>query len=238
MAVAASLALLALGACGIEVWPDRESAVVENIRVDRVATFPEGSRFILRDSLTPILISGYHAGYLCSEILEMGLDSGLTGNDRPTFRPRTRVRLPEVPDCPLETAGRDTSITRVFGAGMDTVWFANSSDLITDSAAVVTGRIAYDTIRGVPAGVVSEFEIGRWRYQDSTIQGSILRADSLTSCEFPDWAEVSRPPGYKAGDTVMVRIALITLDSAASPDSCGGLRVDSLMVSAAPPSGP
>lgn len=235
MAAAVSVVLLAfVGACGIQVWPDRESAVVEGVRVDRVRAMPEGSRFILRDSLTSILLEGYHAGYLCSEILEIGLDSGLTGNGRPTFGPRTRVRLPEAPDCPADTGGRDTVLTRVFGSGADTVWFANSSGDITDTAAVVSGRVSYDTVRGVPKGVVQSFEAGRWTYLDSAIQGKILYSDSLNSCELPEWAVDSRPADYAPGDTVEIRIALITLDSAESPDACAGIRRDSLRVSASP----
>jgi len=238
MTAAAAAAMLALvGACGIQVWPDRESAVAEGIRVDRVAALPEGSRFILRDSLTRILFEGYHAGYLCSEILEMVLDSGLTGDGRHTFSPRTRVRLPEAPDCPADTEGRDTVLTRVFGAGTDTVWFANSSGVMTDTANVIGGRMSLDTIRGVPGGATKEFTAGRWTYLDSAAQGKLLYSDSLTSCEFPEWATDSRPADYGPEDTVTIRIALVTLDSAESPDSCKGIRRDSIRVSGAPPRG-
>lgn len=219
--------------CGEGVWPDREGQEVENIRVDTVHSLPKGGRFILRDSATAILFSGYHAGYECSRVLEMSLDSADTGSVS-TYKPRTRVRLPATPDCPIDGGGRDTILTRIF-SGPDTVRFANSFGAITDTAVVVRGSFSFDTIKGVPDSVTRAFRSGKWEYRDSSaVVGKEIRSDSLSSCQYLDHAEHSRPPDYKQGDTITVRIALVTLDSAEVADGCLGSHSDFFQPSPAP----
>lgn len=229
-------ALLLASGCGKSVWPDREGAEAENIRVDTVRALPEGSRFILRDSATEILLSGYHAGYECSRILEMSLDSADTGSS-PTYRPRTRVLLPATPDCPVDAGDRDTVLTHIF-TGSDTVRFANSSGTVTHTAVVVKGALSFDTVKGVPDSVTRNFRSGRWIFSDSSAVAAVGRtvsADSLPACQFLNHAEHSRRAGYRQGDTVTVRIALVTLDSADVPDGCLGTRPDIIQAFPAPP---
>lgn len=222
---AAAFALL-LSACGQSVYPDREPATVENIRVQGAKFLPLGGRFILADSAASIRLIGIHTGYKCSEILEMGLAASPAGTP-PAFLPRTRIRLPAAPDCAVDSAGRDTAITRVFPAVPDTVRLANSSGVVTDIAAVIRGTLEYDSLIGVPnLGLITK---GPWLFRDSSAIGPRrLYGDSLSSCRLLNQASWS-----KAKDTVKVRLSFVTLDSAAAPDTChGAVRLDSLDPSA------
>lgn len=217
-----AIALLLL-ACGGSVYPDRDPATVENVRVESARFLPLGGRFILADSATPIRFTGVHTGFDCSKILEMGLAAAPAGTP-PAYRPFTRVQLPAAPDCPVDTAGRDTAFTLVFPAGPDPIRLANSSGLITDSAEVIRGTLEYDSLIGL-LGIAGTISKGAWSFRDSSSIGPRqVRGDSLSSCLFLNQATWS-----KANDTVKVRLSFVTLDSAAAPDACHGVpRVDSL----------
>ena len=210
---------LCLAGCGQGVWPDRQPTIVEDIRVDGVSFVPAKSRFVLRDSTTKVLFKGYHPGYLCSEVLDLGLDP-VASSSPLAFGPKTRIRLPADADCPLDSSGRDTLITKVFGAGNDSIIrLINSTGSLTDSARLVRGRFSNDSLTGVPAGIVHTFSRGRWTYLDSTSQlPRRLFADSLTVCEYLNRATYSRQDSI-----VKVQISLVTLDPAFAPDSCHGI---------------
>lgn len=218
----AAFAIL-LAACGQSVYPDRDPVTVENIRVEGARFLPLGGRFILADSASSIRLIGIHTGYRCSEILEMGLAAMPTGNP-PAFLPSTRIRLPAAPDCAVDSAGRDTSITRAFPAGPDTVVrLANSSGVITDAATVIRGTLQFDSLIAVPTlGFITK---GPWVFRDSSVNAPRkLFGDSLSSCRKFNHATWS-----KSKDTVKVRLSFVTFDSAAAPDSChGAFRLDSL----------
>lgn len=212
-----------LTACGGSVYPDRDPTTVENIRVESARFLPLGGRYILADSATSIRFTGVHTGYECSKILEMGLAATPAGIP-PAYRPFTRVQLPASPDCPVDTAGRDTAFTLVFPAGPDPIRLANSSGAVTDSAEVVRGTLEYDSLIGV-LGIAGTISKGAWSFRDSSgIGPRQVRGDSLSSCRFLNQATWS-----KEKDTVRVRLSFVTLDSAAAPDTCHGApRVDSL----------
>jgi hypothetical protein len=211
-----------LAACGQSVYPDRDPVTVENIRVEGARFLPLGGRFILADSASGIRLIGIHTGYKCSDILEMGLAASPAGNP-PAFLPRTRIRLPAAPDCAVDSAGRDTSIARVFPAGPDMVRLANSSGVITDTATVIRGTLEYDSLIAVPTlGFITK---GPWIFRDSSAIGPRkLFGDSLSSCRILNHANWS-----KVKDTLKVRFSIVTRDSSAAPDTChGAFRLDSL----------
>jgi hypothetical protein len=223
------MAFSALAGCDQSVYPDREPAVVEGIRVDSLRFLPRGTRFVLADSATQVRFVRFHPGYACTQVLTMTLARTDTGAV-PTFFPSTKVRLPAAPDCPVDSGGRDSLIAHVFGAGTGAVRLANSSGAITDSAIVARGSMAFDTLNGVKgiAGTVSK---GRWTLRDSSVLAPrLLFADSLSSCEFLNQADYANK-----GDTVTVRLSWVTLDAAVSPDSCRGpAHADSVPAPRAP----
>jgi hypothetical protein len=212
----AAAVLLVLAACGEGVYGDRNATTTDNIRVDSVRIIPFGSRFVLADAPTRLMFIGFNTGYECSEILRLELSSIPSGSPA-AFRPDTRVRLPAVPDCALDSGGRDTTVTHVFGADLGFARIANSSGKVTDSTRVVRGAFARDSIVGVPgiAGTVSK---GAWTFRDSSsIASRMLFGDSLSSCRYVNHASY-----FRSKDTIRVRFSYVTLDPSASPDSCRG----------------
>ncbi len=201
--------------CGQSTWSDRQPAIVEGIRVDSLRFLPAHSRFVLIDSATKVLFKGYHvgygrhAGYDCTEILEMKLES-LTKSQPAAFGPKTRVRLPTGVDCPLDTAGQDSLLSYVFPAGRDSIIrLYNSSGRLTDSAMLVRGRLFQDSLKGKPSGEAHLFTQGHWTFLDST--AAIRRrlfVDSLGCGDF-----LNRGTYSIHVDTVKVRISWVTLDS-------------------------
>lgn len=223
--VLAAVLAAGLAACGGNVYPDRDPATVENVRVESARFLPLGTRYIPSDTAVGIRFGGLRTGYACSEILEAALASVPTGNP-PAFMPSTSVRLPATPDCAVDTAGVDTVITRRFSPPppVDAFYIrlANSSGKVTDSARLVRGTMGYDSLIGVPGttGVISK---GPWSFRDSSVIGPRqVRGDSLPSCRF-----LNQATWAKAKDTVKIRLSFVTLDSAAAPDTCRGApRVD------------
>jgi hypothetical protein len=229
LAVHAAAALFT--ACGGGVYPDREAATVENVRVQSARFLPLGGRFILADSATGIRFTGMHIGYACSEILNVGLAPEMTGTP-PAFRPSTRVRLPTAPDCPVDTAGIDTLITRVFTGATDTlrIRLANSTGAVTDDALLIRGSLEYDSLEGViTPGYIAK---GPWLFRDSSSIGPrLFYGQDLSSCRFLNHATWSRTK-----DTVKVRFSFVTLDPAAAADTCRGeVRLDSIPPAVYPP---
>lgn len=223
LCVTAAFTLLCLAACGEGVYGDRDPATVDGIRVDSVRILPFGSRFVLADAPTRLRFIRIKTGYACSEVLRMDLSSLPTGSPA-VFKPDTRIRLPAVPDCALDTAGRDTTVTHVFGADPAFVRMGNSSGKATDSARVVSGTLGQDSLIGV-LGLAGTLSKGPWTFRDTSSQASrMLFGDSLASCSVFNHASYSR-----IKDTVWIRFSYVTLDPSAAPDSChGGAHADSV----------
>lgn len=204
-------------ACSVDPGQDRAGAEAAGIRIDSVRFLPFGSRFVLADSATDVAFLGYHAGYVCSRFLELGLADAPTGAV-PAYRPVTRIRLPGGGECPVDSGGRDTVAAHVFAAGA-LIRLADVSGRVTDSALLVRGRIAYDSIVGVPDSAGKSFAAGKIAYRDGGpgLPGE-LSADSVPACRYLNSAD--REPG--SGDTLKIRYTWVTLDPSASPDSCRG----------------
>jgi hypothetical protein len=224
-ALAIHFAAAFLAACGGGVYPERDPATVENVRVESARFLPSGGRFILADSVTRIGFTGIRIGYACSEILNVDLASVPAGTP-PAFRPSTRVRLPASPDCAVDTAGIDTVVTHAFPGAHNAmrVRLANSTGAVTDSALLVNGTIGYVILSGVP-GIAGTLSNGPWTFRDSSgLAPRRIYGDSLPSCRHLNQATFA-----KSKDTVTVRLSFVTLDSAAAPDAClGGVHSDSL----------
>lgn len=224
-ALAIQFAAAFLAACGGGVYPERDPATMENVRVEGARFLPPGGRFILADSATRIGFTGMQIGYACSEILTVELASIPAGTP-PAFRPSTRVRLPASPDCAVDTAGIDTVVLHAFpGApGATRVRLANSNGAVTDSALLVNGTIGYVLLSGVP-GIAGTLSNGPWTFRDSSgLAPRRIYGDSLPSCRHLNQATYA-----KSKDTVTVRLSFVTLDSAAAPDAClGEPHADSL----------
>ena len=223
-ALAVKMAAGVFAACGGGVYPDREPATVENVRVESARFLPLGGRFILADSATGIRFTGMHIGYSCSEIINVGIAPVMTGNPL-AFRPSTRVRLPATPDCPVDTAGLDTTVTDVFpGAPAPIrIRLANSTGAVTDSARLIRGSLEYDSLEGViTPGYIAK---GPWLFRDSSSNGPRqFYGNDLPSCRFLNHATWS-----KTKDTVKVRLSYVTFDSAAASGACRGeVHMDSL----------
>jgi hypothetical protein len=218
----AGASLLCLAACGEGIYGDRKPTTVSNIRVDSVRILPFGSRFVVADVPTRLRFLRFHAGYACSDVLRMELSSLPSGSPA-VFRPATRVSLPSVPDCALDSLGRDTTVSHVFGADLDSVRVGNSSGKVTDAAQVVRGTLALDSLVGV-LGIAGTLSKGPWTFRDSSSQASrMLFGDSLASCRIFNHASYER-----IKDSVRVRFSYVTLDPSAAPDSCrGGAHADS-----------
>jgi hypothetical protein len=204
---------LAAAACSVDPDLDRAGTIANGIAIDSVRFLPFGSRFVLKDSASPIAFLGYHAGYACSRFLELGLGTGPEGAP-PAYRPSTRVRLPAGDECPLDSGARDTSATYAFKDG-DTIRLATPAGTITDSARLVAGRLDSSSIRGVPDSN-RVFTAGKLTYMDSSAHGRVLVADSVPDCMYlnsADWEKGSR-------DTVTVRITWVTVDAGSGPAGC------------------
>jgi hypothetical protein len=214
---------LAAAACSVDPGQGRAGTVATGIAIDSVRFLPFGSRFVLRDSAAPIAFLGYHAGYVCSRFLDLGLKDEPEGEPL-AFRPSTRVRLPGEDECALDSGGRDTSAVHVFRDG-DTIRLANSAGKITAKAELVSGRLDSNTIRGVPDsnGI---FTVGKLTYRDSPAAGKLLDADSVPDCMYLNSAEWAKG----AGDTVAVHLTWVTLDPEASAGGCEGARTDQILV--------
>ncbi|MEO7426276.1 MAG: hypothetical protein ABI036_13895 [Fibrobacteria bacterium] len=227
----AAMGLPGLHGCGVGSEVDREPSIVTGIRLDSVIFVPAGSRFILKDSTTELLIRRFFPGYACSQVLEMDLDSAASGNP-PAYSPLTRVQLPAAANCALDSAeGRDTSITHVFRAG-ELIRLANSAGSITDSAALVQGEFEYDSLAGVFSSVTHVFSSGHYSVVDSGAgTGRYLYIDTLACGQYLNHAEAR-----ESGDTLKVRLSLVTLDPGSAPDSCrGSTHEDTVAISAARP---
>lgn len=201
------LSILALAACSVDPGTDRAGAVADGIAIDSVRFLPIGSRFLLRDSAVPIAFLGYHAGYVCSRFLRLGLEDAPSGAT-PAYRPDTRVRLPASDECALDSGGRDTVVTHVF-SGDSAVRLANPLGTVTDAALPVPGKMGFDSLRGLPdsLGILSN---GNVTYRDSAATGTgELRLDSLPRCRYLNSADREK----SKGDTLIVRYSWVDLDS-------------------------
>jgi len=222
--VGLSVIAVALSACSVDPGTDRTGTLVAGIQVDSVRFLPIGSRFVLRDSAASIAFLGYHAGYVCSRFLRLGL-ADAPGGIPPAYRPETQVRLPASDECALDSGARDTTASHVFASSEDTVRLANSADTVTDVAVLVSGQFKLDSLRGVPDSN-SIFTVGKLTYAKSdSAAGPVLTAYSVPACIYLNSAEWEK--GQK--DTVTVRYTWLFLDPADSPDSCQGPTHDEVL---------
>ncbi len=216
---------LLLAACSVDPGADRAGAVAEDIAIDSVLFLPIGSRFVVKDSSSPIAFLGYHSGYVCSRFLRLGLQDAPSGAT-PAYRPETQIRLPVSDDCALDSGGRDTTVSHVFSEEA-LVRLANPLGEVTDSALPVPGKMGFDSIRGLPdsSGALS---IGNVLFRDSAaLATGALRVDSLPQCRFLNSADWEK----SKGDTVLIRFSWVDLDPSAVDDACQGpLHSDSSAV--------
>ncbi len=208
----AAFALMA-AACAVDPGQERPGTVVNGIAVDSVRFLPYGSRFILRDSAAPVAFLGYHAGYVCSRFLEMGIKDAPEGEPA-AYRPATRISLPGNDECALDSGGRDTSAAHVFRAG-DSIRLATPAGKVTDSARLVAGRMDSNSIKGVP-GKDRSFSVGKLTYRDSSASGKVLEADSVPACMYLNTAEWAKG----TGDTVAIRMTWVMVDPESDPNGC------------------
>jgi hypothetical protein len=207
---------LFLAACSVDPGADRAGAVADGIAIDSVRFLPIGSRFVLRDSASPIAFLGYHSGYVCSRFVRLGLQDAPSGVT-PAYRPETQVRLPASDECALDSGGRDTTVTHVFSEE-SLIRLANPLGQVTDSALPVPGKLGFDSIRGLPDST-GALSIGNVLFRDSaaSVTGE-LRIDSLPQCRFLNSADWEK----SKGDTVLIRFSWVDLDPAAVADACQG----------------
>jgi hypothetical protein len=219
------LSAIVLAACSVDPGSDRPGTLAEGIAIDSVRFLPIGSRFVLRDSASPIAFLGYHAGYVCSRFLRLGLADALAGVT-PAYRPETQVRFPASDECALDSGGRDTTVAHVF-SGEALIRLANPLGQVTDSALPIPGKMGFDSIRGFPDST-GALSIGNVTFRDSTASGiKEVRIDSLPQCRFLNSADWEK----SKGDTVMIRFSWVDLDPAAVADACQGpLHSDSSVV--------
>jgi hypothetical protein len=109
---------------------------------------------------------------------------------------------------------------------------ANSTGSITDSAALVAGEIAFDSLAGVFSPVTHVFSSGHYSVVDSGGgRGRYLYVDTLACGQYLNQAEARGN-----GDTLKVRLSLVTLDASAAPDSClGSTHEDTVAIRMARP---
>ena len=221
-ALARSLPVLALAAgllimaCGVGSESDRDATVVSGLRIDSLKIIPDGSRFCLRDSLTRVLFKGVHLGFACSQVLEMDLDSP-TGSPA-AYGPLARLRLPAAPDCPIDTIGRDSVVTHAFRSPEAWLRVANSSGKITDSARLVAGKLAFDSLTGKFDTTFHLFSSGHFSVTDSGAgRPRALYMDTLACGQYLNQGEY-----IPQGESLKVRLSIVTLDADAAPDSCRG----------------
>jgi hypothetical protein len=212
----AALALAAvIAACSVDPDLDRAGTIANGIAIDSLRFLPLGSQYVLRDSASPIAFLGYHAGYVCSRFLDLGLQAEPQGTPR-AYRPATRVRMPAGDECPLDSGARDTSATHVFAEG-DSVRLATPAGTITDAAKLVSGRPDSSSIRGVPDSN-RVFTAGKLTFRDTSALGRVLIADSLPACLYLNSADWKKG----GGDTITVRITWVTVDPGSGPGTCAG----------------
>lgn len=219
---AALAAAYALSACSGDEWPERDPIVIERAGVDSLEFLPAGTRYILADSLTSVRVRGLRLGYACTRILAMDLEEN-TFVQPPGFAARIRLELPSAPTCAALDSAVDTVIQRRFDAseGPDII-LLDTAGAPFDTAVLVRGTSVLDSFVHVPGSIANITIAGRFTWYDTaTVSPRTLAADSLNSCELLSHAEWSR-----RRDTTTVRYTLVTLDSAASPDSCRGTRTD------------
>ena len=221
--LSATLACLLAG-CSLEPDSNRKGTVAEGIAVDSLRIQPDGSRFIRVDTATRIRFIKVHKGYACAQVLALGVDSVVAGFP-PAYLPYSRVQLPGEADCALDSAGKDTTVTRVF-QDVSLVRLANSRGKVTDSARVARGTFLYDSLKGV-IGVTGTFSSGSLTFRDSsTLAPRFLFTDTVGPCLFLNQAVFA-----KDKDTNRVYLSWMNLERDGSNDSCGGTRhVDSVPV--------
>lgn len=216
-AMTAGLALSVLQGCGVGGEIDRDPHEVAGIRIDSVKLVPTGSRFALRDSLTTLLFVKIHVGYACSRILELGLDSVATGTPS-AYAPVSLVRLPGSADCALDSTGSDTSLTHTFRGADGWIRLANPAGKITDSAQLVAGSLAFDSLIGKFDTTYRIFSAGHYSVSDSGGgRPRSLFVDTLACGQAVNHAEYA-----PKGDSLKVRLSVVTLDAGSAPDSCRG----------------
>lgn len=219
---AAFLFALLAAACSLEPWSGREGSVVENVQVDTLRFLPYGGIYILRDSTTPIRHIGFRTAYKvgkdCSVILSMGVDSVPVGMP-PAFPAVSRIRLPGNPEtCVIDTGGQTKVIPHTFKDGT-TIRIANSALKITDSATLVRGKIAFDSIKGV-TGLAGTYSVGGMLFRDSSsLAERFLFSDTVPSCKRLNQADFWKGDSLGKGDTIMVRYSWVTLDAS---EGCSG----------------
>lgn len=232
----AALAAIALSAaaCSLDPWSGREGVIAEGIRVDSLRFTPAGSRYVLRDSAARIRLVEYRTGYAvgpaCARILALGVDSVPAGIP-PAYPPVSRVQMPGNPEtCPVDSGGRDTTVTRVFRDGT-VIRLANSRNAITDSALLVAGTMSFDSVKGI-AGVAGTFSAGGLTFRDSSVVAPrFLFTDSVDACRRLNQAEYRKGDAEGKGDTIRVWFSWVKLDSSAVAGGCAGLATDSVPVS-------
>lgn len=221
MPAAILLALLA-AACSLEPWSGREGSVVENVQVDTLRFLPYGSRYILRDSATPIRHIGFRTAYAvgkdCAVILSMGVDSVPVGMPA-AFPAFSRIRLPGNPEtCPIDTGGQSQVVPHTFKDGT-IIRIANSALKITDSATLIRGTIAFDSIVGV-TGLAETFEVNGLTFRDSSsLADRALFTDTVPPCKRLNQSDWWKGDSLGKGDTVKVRYSWVTLDAS---EGCSG----------------
>jgi hypothetical protein len=221
-----------LEGCGVGSTVEGAPRDVDGIRVESLRILPIGSRFVLGNAPTSILFRRFHAGYACSEILKMNLTAPAAGTP-PTYLPDTRIRLPATADCAVDSSGRDTTIEHLFGTGSDSVRLANSEGVPTDSAKVVIGSLAIDSIAGKFSPLTHTFSVGGLTVVDSSDAiPHALHAESLSTCRYFNSASL-RP--VSKDTSVVVTFSVVSLDPSTVPDKCNGAHADSIPVRIAVP---
>jgi hypothetical protein len=216
-AVAIGLAAAFFSGCSQSAWPEREGRTVDNASVDSLKILPIGSRYILADSLTALLFDGFHKGFTCSRVLEMGVEKRSSDSSSTEYRPKLSLQLPASAECPFDSGGEDSVAFHAFGADEHLIRLFGSAGGSTDEAPVVKGRRDSDSLVYV-ADSLKGMSKGRWVYQDTAAGAArMLRSDSLGPCERINQAEFRQ-----SKDTTRVRYTWVTLDTctgAVHPDS-------------------
>lgn len=216
------LACLA-ASCSLEPWSGREGTFAEDIRIDTLRFLPYGSRYVLRDSATPIrfidISTGYALGPGCASILAMGVDSIPRGTP-PAYAADSRVRLPGNPEnCAVDSGGRDTTFSHVFTDG-SIVRLSNSALKITDSATLVAGTMRRDSIKGIPGDALT-FQVGPLTFRDSSsLAPRFLFSDTVHPCKRMNHADFWKGDSTGKGDTITVHYSWVILDPVET--DCGG----------------
>jgi hypothetical protein len=224
MRIALYLSALALAACSVDPGSDRAGALAGGIAINSVRFLPIGSAYVLKDSATPVAFLGYHAGYLCSRFLKLGLQlapGGLTL----TYRPDTQVRLPASDECALDSGSRDTIATHVFSEGA-IISLVNTLGEVTDAATLVSGKMGTDSLLFYPDSG-GTFSMGNFTYLDSVSPGvGELRDSLLPPCRYLNSADREQIKG----DTVLIRFSWVDFDPTGEGSCSGEPHFDSTKV--------